>query len=553
MAVAPLSLLQVSSVFKRCGLHMIDKTLSLNYLKGRRWNTVVPWEVSFLDVKSRMEPLYSTPSLLRTTRWTMQLSQRHFSQPPWQVWPLGKLDPPKKKHLKEPTHSSAVSVLDLDTHTVSYLGRLHDAETPTEVMAVLQEGGNDLSTVHYARALARLADIVHEQKQEEGLVKSTIAPVLYDSRFRHLCHLVLQHSRHLGNDLFVDTLEALQKLKIPLKSSMMYTFLVQAEQRVNTFNVAELAQFAGILSRYHYHGNARVQALVNAVGLLTPQLINDLRTLHHTLTLITVVGTSLDSVCRGRIANMLLAILAADEERSLKDISQAVLALHKIDYKVDILLELACPVLTQNMADLSDSDLYHLLCAFSGLGHADQDFFEVASERILEDIDKWSPTWLINVAKAFSVVEMEAPLLYDRIIRRVMDSDVKKLSLLDMTNLVCSLHALGHRPPSSWDFGNFVTKATRSLIADTSRLSYADCRAVLSLAHSLASLGYFPSDLWQFLTSRKFANWFMMVKDGKEYKNMVGDIKVLSELLKDSHLDAADMWAVDIEKLLPLQ
>lgn len=73
------------------------------------------------------------------------------------------------------------------------------------------------------------------------------------------------------------------------------------------------------------------------------------------------------------------------------------------------------------------------------------------------------------------------------------------------------------RPPSSWDFENFVTMATRSLVSDTSRLSSGDCRTVLSLAHSLASLGYFPADLWEFITSRKFANCFMMVKGERFY------------------------------------
>eukprot|EP00057_Strongylocentrotus_purpuratus_P001166 XP_001195375.3 PREDICTED: uncharacterized protein LOC756494 [Strongylocentrotus purpuratus] len=569
MALAQQSLARVSTVFKRCRLHMFGRTTNPTYLMrcchhhlgnplGRRRNdSVTPWELSSLDVKSSMEYFYSTVFHQRSgaASGCLQMSQRQasqVSQPPWQVMPFGKLDQPKKKDFKEPTSSSAVSVLDLDGHAMSYLERLHDAETPPEVLAVLQEGRNDLSIVHYSRALGRLADIYRDKKQEEGLVRSNMAPVLYDSRFRHLCHVVLRQSRHLENDLYLDTLKALQRLKIPLKSSMMYTFLVQAEQRVNTFNAAELAQFAGILSLYD-HKNPRVQALVDAVGILIPRHINDLRTFHHTLILIKVVGTSLDGVSRGKLANLLLAILAADEERSLENITQAVLALHQMDYKIDILLELACPVLTQNMKDLSDSDLHNLLCAFSGLCHADQDFFEAASERILEDIDKWSSPWLINVAEAFSVVEIKAPFLLDRIIRRVMDNGVREISLMDMTKLICSLNALGHRPPSSWDFENFVTMATRSLVSDTSRLSSADCRTVLSLAHSLASLGYFPADLWEFITSRKFANCFMMVKDVKEYKKMISDIKILTQQLKDSHQDTAAMWADSIQKLLPLQ
>lgn len=420
----------------RCYHHQLGNPL------GRRRN-------DSLDVNSSMECCYSTVchQRLGAAIGCLQMSQRQasqVSQPPWQVMPFGKLDQPKKKDFKEPTSSSAVSVLDLDGHALSYLERLHDAETPSEVLAALQEGGKDLSMVHYSRALGRLADIYRDKKQEEGLVRSTTAPVLYDSRFRNLCHIVLRQSRHLENDLYLDTLKALQRLKIPLKSSMMYTFLVQAEQRVNTFNAAELAQFAGILSLYD-HKNPRVQALVDAVGILIPRHIDDLRTFHHTLILIKVVGTSLDGVSRGKLANLLLAILAADEERSLENITQAVLALHTMDYKIDILLELACPVLTQDMKDLSDSDLHSLLCAFSGLCHADRDFFEAASERILEDIDKWSSPWLINVAEAFSVVEIEAPFLLDRIIRRVMDNGVKEISLMDMTKLICSLNALGHR------------------------------------------------------------------------------------------------------------
>lgn len=411
-----------------------------------------------------------------------------------------------------------------------------------------------MTVVHYGRALGRLADIYHEEKREMadmGLVNVTRAPVLYDSRFRELCQVVLRQSRHMDNDLYLDVLDALYHLRVPLKSTLTYTYLAQAEQRINAFSAAELAKFAGILNKYD-QTNPRVGALMSAVGILTPRHIQNLQTLPQVLHLVNTVGTMLDGLARGKLANMMLAILAADEERTIEDVTHSVLALHKMDYKLDMLLGLASAVLTHSIQELSSNDLHRVLCAFGGLHHRDHDFFQVASECILENIDHWKVRWLIDAADACRAVEFQAPLLLDCIIRRVLDRKAVDIGLIDFTKLVRSLADLGHRPPASWDFEDYILRTSSLLVADVFKLSSADCQTLLTLAHSLAVLGYYPGDLLDFVASRKYANWVMMVKDKREFQEMLSNINSLNLLLKDSKQEADGMWTESLQKLIPL-
>ena len=412
-----------------------------------RWDNAVTlstrsWQ--FRRISTHSPPCSIFHGRTAQQRWEiMNTSQRPYSQLPW-LWPLGKIDQPKKKDFKEPTSTALVQV---DPLSMTYLERIHDASTAAEVLTALQEGGRDITTIHYGSALTRLADIelelIHETA-EKGLMTRTTAPVLYDSGFRDLCEVILQQSRHMDNGLFLDVLDALHKLKVPLKSSMMYTFLVQVEHRINTFNGAEIARLAGFLNRLNKH-DPRIQALINAVGLLAPRHINDLTNIQHVLNLVNTVGTTVDNVSRGKLANMLLAILAANEERTLKEITQAVLALHHMDYKLNMLLELACPVLTHSIQDLSNKDVHRLLCALGGLRFPDQGFFHAAAERILETLTEWTIVSLINVLQAFSVTETRAPILFDSVLRRVMENGLKNVNLNYFTQLIESLVKADHR------------------------------------------------------------------------------------------------------------
>ncbi|XP_071493168.1 uncharacterized protein [Diadema antillarum] len=486
-----------------------------------------------------------------------QMQWRGYSQPSWQ-WPLGQLDRPRKKDFKDAPSSALVQLEDLDQQSLSVLQDIHDASTASEVIRVLEGCQGRWTEVHVGRALSKLADIhLNDRRssstQTHGLVRITTAPVLYDPKFKDLCHEALQQSRHMDNALYVEVLGALQKLHVPLKSSMMYTFLAQAEHRINTFNASELAHFAGVLNHLDQN-DPRVSALTTAVSLLTPRHISRLTTLSQVLNIISAVGSTLESVPRGKLANMLLAILAANEERTVDNIIQAVKALHRMEYKLDILLDLACPVLTAQMKDISDEELHVLICALGGLRYADVNFFEAACDRILESLAEWKMHWLIDAVKVYGTLGIEAPLLFDSVIRRVMNGHPGEITLTDFTTLMKTLAEVNHRPPSSWNFPSSSRRIANRLADHVALMSSEDGHHVLTLAVSMAMQNIYPDRLLDVLASRAFANWAMMIRDGKEFKDVIRDIKRLLDFLREGMDETRHrVWTDEMAKLIPTQ
>ncbi|XP_071941148.1 uncharacterized protein [Antedon mediterranea] len=479
----------------------------------------------------------ASPTLLSSTCIAQQQSYFFLFKPNDVRWycaqPWLKLLPPAindPRFIKENSKVSEKQVVPVDEgydYSVAILEGIHASETIEDIFQAFREIGSYMNEIHIARAVARLAEM-SQSLQIEPVTNAELKPLqsalIENNRsdFTFICQLVLKFSVHMDSELFLLTLNSLQVLGLPVKSSLVQTLLTQSSERFNDFNPEEMKQYVNILTKMSKGQSADnlVETLLDSCVVLVDKFTENSENIQQITSVLLNLHERLTEQKQEKLLNKLLAVIVIKnniEFKSAKFILNALASLnktkHPIQYKVLQFLEENFKIIDRN----SFTQLIYHLNRCGCVGPKNLQFF---TSNILENPLKFSFPNLIQISGIMSSHRFVNIDFFNHVTKMALEADACFKELQKLAGIFAALNLR-----SIVDLTKFCTKLSQLALTTIKEdnLCHDDCKLICSTTASLAQLGNVPETLLQFINGDQFQKLLLNSEDKhiRQYLHML--------------------------------
>ncbi|XP_033111951.1 uncharacterized protein LOC117112871 [Anneissia japonica] len=442
----------------------------------------------------------------------IEMASRYYCIQPW----LRGL-PPALKSPNFVTKPSQVSqnqlnpVTEVDKYSLAIIEGLHASETIDEIFQAFREIGSDMNEIHIGRAVSRMAEIQqqnnHQYSRTEALKLVPLQNSLIEKNkrdFTVICQFVLQFSIYMDNDLFLETLNALFVLGVPVKSSVLQTLLTQSSERFNDFSPRQMNNFVHCLSKMlkDVNGNdALVTTLLDSCSILIGKFTDKAESIPQITSVMLNLRNRLTDEKLQMLLNRLLAIIIVKNNIDFKSSIFILNALASLHIKKHPVQYQVLDFLKENFESLDGSAAMELIHRLNRCGCLSIRTVEFLTHKILENPLKLSVADLISVTEILLSYRILNIKFCNHVIKCALDADTCFQDLQKLGHIFAALN-LG----TVVDAGDFCARLSDSAlrVIKENNLDYDVCKMICSTAASLSQLGKIPDGLLSFVNGEKY-------------------------------------------------